>query len=823
MAKSSAQKQRAPAELKLIYAVCILAILTALFFHQVLTHSGFFFGDFSNYEYVKLKFHTGRIAQGASPAWCSYHDLGRPIGQMAWHSPFYPLYIILAPCTGNAALFEYLVSLVYVFHVFWAGLGTYLLLRHWKISTASAMIGALSVAFCSSIVVTMTSANNGAGYSWIPWIMLCLEYMRSHAGAFTWRGFRAAVITGAVVGCCFLISVIQRAIHEALFISIFGAFILARFAFRKQWQALLRFMVYSAVAALLGFMICSVMVLPALGYYTQTTRLGSDIYKDTKDQVPWRLVLTNIIPDIFGRVHGPLSSGTWLTRNVKPNIFEWLHGPFKQETWSVFWGGNVPQEYWNFWCRVNYTGLLPVLCLFFLPWWLWKKRNAMIALFAGIALFMVLYMYGIENPLQYAVAELIPIFKGFRIPVRYAFFLSLPLAVIAAFMLDSIWPKTKAGVNKYFFVFAAAAAILIIVTGMIGLHYVPASSTLSGMPPGSDSLIQSIPKRSILFQLVLLILFCCSYAAVARGLIKSSTGKWILVGIVFLDLFMFAGHINNARYSATQSNEHNPVTRALKTVADNAGANGRFRFEWNYAQANLRSAMWEIDSYNGYIMSRPPHEDTFRQLKKTRRERYYDLWNVRYDIFQVQTRQELNTYIHAIPSWAQSFTAQGLIVRERTNALPRVWFVSRAVVENDDAALQTMQRDDFDPRETVILAPSGTTAVPLTNAFAKTGAYAVVKNYDHIEITVSVDAPVSGYVVFSELYYNGWHAYVDGRNVPVERADIALRAVPVPAGSHELVMKYEPGSFEAGLILYIAGFLVVIPAIFIRGKTPGRS
>jgi len=155
--------------------------------------------------------------------------------------------------------------------------------------------------------------------------------------------------------------------------------------------------------------------------------------------------------------------------------------------------------------------------MFLLPWWLWKNRNAMVALFACIALFMVLYMYGIENPLQYAVAETIPIFKGFRIPVRYAFFLSLPLALIAAFILDSIWPKEKAPLNKWFYIFTAAAAVLIISAGLAGMRYVPDTSMIPGLPAAFISLIQRIPHRSIIFQLIVLGLFCATYAAAALG------------------------------------------------------------------------------------------------------------------------------------------------------------------------------------------------------------------------------------------------------------------------------------------------------------------
>ena len=49
-----------------------------------------------------------------------------------------------------------------------------------------------------------------------------------------------------------------------------------------------------------------------------------------------------------------------------------------------------------------------------------------------------------------------------------------------------------------------------------------------------------------------------------------------------------------------------------------------------------------------------------------------------------------------------------------------------------------------------------------------------------------------GIVVFSDIYYPGWTATVDGKDVPVARANYILRAISVPAGKHEVVMTFDP-------------------------------
>lgn len=69
-------------------------------------------------------------------------------------------------------------------------------------------------------------------------------------------------------------------------------------------------------------------------------------------------------------------------------------------------------------------------------------------------------------------------------------------------------------------------------------------------------------------------------------------------------------------------------------------------------------------------------------------------------------------------------------------------------------------------------------------------------------------------VVFSEIYYpKGWNAYIDG--VPAEhvQANYVLRALMVPAGTHEIVFEFRPESVERGATMSLAGSLVSLVLI----------
>jgi hypothetical protein len=58
-------------------------------------------------------------------------------------------------------------------------------------------------------------------------------------------------------------------------------------------------------------------------------------------------------------------------------------------------------------------------------------------------------------------------------------------------------------------------------------------------------------------------------------------------------------------------------------------------------------------------------------------------------------------------------------------------------------------------------------------------------------------------------YYPGWRAEVDGRTLPVFPVDLALSGVTVPAGSHDLLFRYESTWFRAGALISAVSWLGV--------------
>lgn len=76
--------------------------------------------------------------------------------------------------------------------------------------------------------------------------------------------------------------------------------------------------------------------------------------------------------------------------------------------------------------------------------------------------------------------------------------------------------------------------------------------------------------------------------------------------------------------------------------------------------------------------------------------------------------------------------------------------------------------------------------------------------------TAEADLPEENLVFFSVPYDPGFTAAVDGAEVPIEKVDGGLMAIPVPAGKHSIEMKYLPVGIKGCTVVSAAAVLAFI-------------
>ena len=145
------------------------------------------------------------------------------------------------------------------------------------------------------------------------------------------------------------------------------------------------------------------------------------------------------------------------------------------------------------------------------------------------------------------------------------------------------------------------------------------------------------------------------------------------------------------------------------------------------------------------------------------------------------------------------------------------WFVCNVkYVNNADEEIMALHNTPL--KKVAVVDKKFQDILESETSVAETAAGVVqITQYDANKLTYEVNSPKGGVVVFSENYYPGWTATIDGNPVEIARANYILRAIKVPAGKHTVVFSFDPVSVHVtegiaygALILLLLGVLFLV-------------
>lgn len=164
-------------------------------------------------------------------------------------------------------------------------------------------------------------------------------------------------------------------------------------------------------------------------------------------------------------------------------------------------------------------------------------------------------------------------------------------------------------------------------------------------------------------------------------------------------------------------------------------------------------------------------------------------------------------------------------VMRNPGAFGNAWIVSNidwvstpneeiAAIENTDVKTTAIINDEF---KNVVgdFAKDAINRIPTGNI--------QLTSYKPNELIYKFNSTKEELVVFSEIWTSkGWTMWIDGEESPLIRADYILRAAVVPAGNHEIMMRYEPKIWKVGnTIQFISSLILILgllAAIFVTYK-----
>ena len=215
-----------------------------------------------------------------------------------------------------------------------------------------------------------------------------------------------------------------------------------------------------------------------------------------------------------------------------------------------------------------------------------------------------------------------------------------------------------------------------------------------------------------------------------------------------------------------------------------------------YHAAKLRRYQDMIDHYIAPEMQKlmPAIAEAGGDMAKVKGDSLFpvlNMLNARYFIMPLQdgkTVPILNPYVHG-----------------------PAWFVDRVTyVDNANKEIEAVGKIDLG-REAV--ADKRFRDVLKTSAAQDSTASVKITKYLSDQIEYDVYSKNGGVIVFSEVYYPGWTATVDGQPAQLGRADYLLRALNVAPGQHKVVLTFRPKSVTVTETVAYVAYAILLLAI----------
>jgi hypothetical protein len=160
------------------------------------------------------------------------------------------------------------------------------------------------------------------------------------------------------------------------------------------------------------------------------------------------------------------------------------------------------------------------------------------------------------------------------------------------------------------------------------------------------------------------------------------------------------------------------------------------------------------------------------------------------------------------------------IIVENADACPRA-FVPLQVkaAPSDDELLKQLAGDTFNPRAVAYVEGAGELGPCQGNA-------RIISDIPgRVEVEVQTDSP--GVLLLADGWYAGWQAQVNGQATPVHRADYALRAVDIPAGTSLVIFEYHSPAvllgFRISLVALVVSLLYLAVIAWMHWKGPSSK
>jgi hypothetical protein len=783
----------------------LFAVLTAVLFREFVFSDLMLFGnDTLGLGYVTRAFYANALRElGMFPRWAPEILGGTPFlealsGGDSLYPPSLLLLLVLEPYRA--------LGWKLIIHIAAAGLFMFGWVRALGASRAAALLGGTAYMLAPYLVSLVYPGHDGKLFvtALSPLLFWAVE-----------RHFARPSLK-AFAGVAMVVALVISTTHFQMAYFLFGA--VGVFAVLRAWEtwkrpeapapepgdrgsraAASRFGLFLA-ASVTGAGIAAVQLVPAVDYVTEHSRRIQTTREAAQEtgvewSSSWSLhpeeALGLVVPQFAGNNAG---------------VADWAQG--------TYWGRNATRD--------NHSGTGVVVLLLATVGLLGSAgRKAFRWFFAGLALLALLFALGAHTPVWRIFYEVVPGIRLFRAPDQVMFLFAFSACTLAALGVDRLLARDDAegrSTMRGLWIWTGVLGLLALFAASGGLTSFWTGAFYADVDAGRLERLAALEPFIVRGAWATFLFALAATGAVwahrARH-VPSAALVGILVAIVAADEFRISsGFIRTIDFH--QWSAPDPNMQAVLRDAESIDEPYRLL---SFAQQgqDVRPALHGIEIAGGH---HPNDLSRYRELigmvgsglpENLLDDDIRRLLNVRYVLWpDVEARMivALTEDPALIEGFAQSVSAMPILSRtalqggtpyqtvlQDTAGLPRARLVGAATVKSDEEAVAYMLSDAFDPMREAVLAE----APPIDLDGAEPAGTVSWQSRTPNELVLSVSTERPALLVVADNWFPAWHARVDGEEAPVLRAYHTLRAVPVPAGAHEVVMRYRSSVVTASL------------------------
>lgn len=747
--------------------------------------------EVSSIEMRRL-FVVEEVRAGRLPLWNPYNFCGAPFLAANNTAVFSPFRIIdyLWPSPNAIAWGQLIKSLV-------GGCGAFLFFRRaMRCGFWAAALGAWVFPILGFFVLWRGYPVSHTAI-WLPWMLLAVDAAIKRPS-----GFGGPLL--AAVTCLMLLSGhAATAAHVLVASGLFAAFRLVTVC---GWPGFLRLRGLKSCTAvvcgwMLGMLLSAPQSMPTVEYLRTSYRVEQRA--EGRDEEPG-IGLVALPQFVLPYFYGTEARGS---RYVPPGgRWDEANGIYRARGSRA---EGAPQAF---------AGLLLTLVVAPLAW-SFRGRRAWVVFWMAAGFFSAAYL--LQVPIVSGIFELPPL-KLLK-NNRFTFFTAWCVVALAVLGIDAL---IRRRVHRAWWFAIPILALAALGTWCLYLFVEPPRTVLEGLIPVPQDPVEvaQVWFKSMYLHSALL----CGFGLVLWALIcLSPKARWLCPAIIVFAV----GELLWVHYGVNPQCDPDLYFPEISTLAELANHQpGRVcGFYCFPACLNVTHYLKDIRGYDGVDPSRLIEllrlvEDQYGQ-RFTRPVYAYsqlfpavdspilDMLNLRYRIDRGVPPSSIDPLM----------SGEDYIITERESALPRAYVPREAEwSESKEATLNRLRPKEFDPGAIVILETEEGQQRPDLPAGPYRGAARIAEDLpSHVALDVTMETP--GVVVLSDLWYKGWNARLNGVEVPIFRANHALRGVIVPPGESRLEFDYDPASFRSGVYVFLSSMVVLLGWVIVSATISKRS